>query len=296
MPRQISFTVTKEYDHMKVVHFLRGSAQLSARLTGSLKRVENGIMLNGNHTRTVDIIKTGDIITINIPDDELLPEPVRLPIDIVYEDNDIIAVNKSPFLAMHPTHNHQGDTLANALAWHLAQKGDNAALRAIGRLDKGTSGVVVCALNKYAASRLTGGIRKEYLAIVQGSFEGEGTIDIPICRPNPMKTLRTCADKGDRAVTHWQALGQGNGMSFLRVWLETGRTHQIRVHFAHIGSPLTGDMMYGGSNPEIGHQLLHCESAEMIHPVTGRLLKIQAPLPGEMLKLVRDMRIFADKP
>ena len=190
MPRQISFTVTNEYDNKKVVHFLRGSAQLSARLIGTLKRVEDGILLNGSHIRTIDSIKAGDVITVNIPDDETAAEPISIPLDILFEDADLIAVNKSPFLAMHPTHNHQGDTLANAIAWHLADMGNNTAFRAIGRLDKGTSGVVICALNKYAAARLTGSIKKEYLAIAEGVFEGEGTIDMPICRPNPMQTVR----------------------------------------------------------------------------------------------------------
>jgi 23S rRNA pseudouridine1911/1915/1917 synthase len=291
MPRQISFTVSNEYDNKKVVHFLRGNAQLSVRLIGTLKRAENGILLNGSHIRTIDPIKAGDIITVNIPDDETIAEPINIPLEILFEDADLIAVNKPPFLAMHPTHNHQGDTLANAIAWHLAGKGNNASFRAIGRLDKGTSGVVICALNKYSAARLTGNIKKEYLAIVEGLFEGDGTIDMPICRPNPMQTVRACAEVGDSAVTHWQALGSGNGLSLLRLRLETGRTHQIRAHFAYIGAPLAGDSMYGSADTQPGHQMLHCENAELIHPVTGKLMKIAAPMPDEMAEYVKNMKI-----
>lgn len=287
MPRQISFTIPNEYSNKKVVHFLRGSAQLSVRLINSLKRYENGIMLNGTHARTIEVLNAGDILTVNIPDDKILPDPVFIPLDIVYEDKDVIAVNKTPFLAMHPTRNHQGNTLANGLAWHLTQKGVNTAFRAIGRLDKGTSGMVVCALNKYAAARLTGNVKKVYLAIVQGVFEGEGTIDCPIVRPNPMRALRACGDGGDRAVTHWQSLCSANRMSLLRIQLETGRTHQIRVHFAHIGAPICGDTMYGGSG--FSHQLLHCESAAFVHPVTGLPLKTTAPMPEEMLATARGM-------
>jgi 23S rRNA pseudouridine1911/1915/1917 synthase len=287
MPRQLSFSVPDQYNNKKVAHFLRGNAQLSVRLINTLKRIENGILLNGSHIRTIDIITAGDILSVNIPDDELLPEPKHYPLEFLYEDEDILAVNKPPFLAMHPTHNHQGDTLANAVAWHLAQKGGAAAFRAIGRLDKGTSGVVICALNKFAASRLTGHIQKRYLAIVQGEFAGEGTIDIPIRRPDPMKTLRACGDGGDRAVTHWQALGSAEGMSLLRLTLETGRTHQIRVHFAHIGAPLVGDSMYGAPHNGVSHQLLHCESAEFSHPVTGEHMKITAPIPQDMLDFAR---------
>lgn len=287
MPRKISFTIPNEYNNKKVVHFLRGRAQLSVRLINALKRCENGIMLNGSQTRTIDLLNAGDTLTVNIPDDKILPDPVFIPLDIRYEDKDIIAVNKTPFLAMHPTHNHQGNTLANGLAWHLTQKGTNTAFRAIGRLDKGTSGMVICALNKYAAARLTGNVKKVYLAIVQGVFEGEGTIDCPIFRPNPMGTLRACGERGDRAVTHWQSLCTTSGRSLLRIRLETGRTHQIRVHFAHVGAPLCGDSMYGGSG--FAHQLLHCESAAFIHPVTGLPLKITAPMPDEMLATAREM-------
>ena len=106
--------------------------------------------------------------------------------------------------------------------------------------------------------------------------------DLPIYRPDPMKTPRACGEQGDKAVTHWQSLGTVNGRSLLRIYLETGRTHQIRVHFAHIGCPLCGDDMYGGSG--FSHQLLHCESAAFIHPVTGTALKITAPMPDEMLE------------
>lgn len=286
MPRNISFDIPNEYNNKKVVHFLRGSAQLSVRLINSLKRSEDGILLNGSHARTIDPISTGDTLTVNIPDDKLLLDPIYLPLDILYEDRDIIAVNKTPFLAMHPTHNHQGNTLANAITWHLAQKGVSTTFRAIGRLDKGTSGLVICALNKYAAARLTGHIQKTYLAVVQGVFEGEGTIDLPICRPNPMKTMRACGEPGDRAVTHWQSLGTRNGQSLLRIRLETGRTHQIRVHFAHICAPLCGDSMYGDGTG-FSHQLLHCESAALVHPVTGAPLKVTAPMPDEMLVIAQ---------
>lgn len=155
-------------------------------------------------------------------------------IDVIYEDADLLAVNKSPFLAMHPTHNHQGDTFANAVAGHLQSEGKSAVFRCVGRLDKGTSGVVVCALNRYAAARLSGNISKKYIAVVRGRFEGSGTINKPIYRPDPMKTLRACGDMpgSESAVTHWESLYSSDEYSLLSLTLETGRTHQIRVHFA----------------------------------------------------------------
>lgn len=284
MPRTISFIVPDEYNNRKVVHFLRGSARLSVRLINSLKRVENGITLNGTHTRTVDLLRAGDVLAVTLPDDERLPEPVRMSLDVLFEDADVLCVNKPPTLAMHPTHNHQGDTLANGIAHYLERQGRPAALRAIGRLDKGTSGVVVCALNKYAASRLTGTIQKDYLALVSGVLQGVGTIDTPIGRPDARKTLRACMAEGERAVTHWESLGCADGISLVRVTPETGRTHQIRVHFAHAGYPLIGDTMYGGPYPELGHQLLHCERAAFLHPVTGQTMTVVAPLPEEMAR------------
>ena len=237
------------------------------------------MLLNGVYLRTVDPVKCGDTVSVLITDDEATPEPMHAPLDIVYEDDDIIVINKSPFMAMHPTHNHQGDTLANAVAAHLAAKGRSAAFRAVGRLDKGTSGLTVCALNPLSASKLSGKVKKQYCALVQGELHGEGTVDVPIYRPDPMKTLRACSDElgVESAVTHWTVERNFSGATLVRLDLETGRTHQIRVHMAHIGHPLAGDTMYGGFMPEIGHQLLHCRACRFIHPVTGEEMRFTAP-------------------
>jgi len=288
MPRRLEFKIGKEYDGRKVVHFLRGEAQLSVRLITKLKQLEDGIMLNGNHARTIDILKAGDFICLNIPQEGHTVEGLEFPLEILFEDADLLVVNKPPGLPIHPTRKHQGNTLANAVAWYLEQ-GEKAAgsFRALGRLDKGTSGAVVCALNRYAASRLDSKIKKTYLAIVGGVYEGEGTVDIPIYRPDPIRTKRACGPTGERAVTHWRALAAKDGMTLMRIRLETGRTHQIRVHFAHLGTPLVGDDMYGGKKTDQGHQFLHCESQEFDHPVTGEKLTIRAPMPRAMEDLAR---------
>ncbi|MBQ2842509.1 MAG: RluA family pseudouridine synthase [Clostridia bacterium] len=275
MPRTIDFTVTPEYDGRKTVHFLRGGCGFSARV---MKRVKYSLVCNGKPLRTIDIVKAGDVISVTIPDDDALPEALCAEINVVYEDDDILVVNKSPFMAMHPTHNHQGDTLANAVTAYLAQKGKNAAFRAVGRLDKGTSGLVVCALNKLSASKLAGGVQKEYYALVKGKLEGEGRMDVPIYRPDPMKTLRACSyELGvEPAVTNWKAEKNFEGATLLSLRLETGRTHQIRVHMAFSGHPLAGDDMYGDFMTEIGHQLLHCRRCFLVHPVTGEKMEFEA--------------------
>lgn len=286
MIRKLRFTVPAEYDGRKAESFLRSEVKLSTRLIRSLKRSENGITLNGEPTRTVDIIRTGDVIGVDIPCPDSDIPPSNIPLEIVYEDDDIIIVNKSPFLACHPTHNHQGDTLANALAGHLLSRGKSTAFRAVGRLDKGTSGLIVCALSKHSAARLQGNIKKEYLAVTEGGIADSGTIDRPIYRPDPGKTLRAVGDSGDRAVTHWQVVERSGSLALLRIRLETGRTHQIRVHMASIGFPLIGDDMYGGRLPELGHQLLHCAKSEFIHPVTGEALCFEAEPPEDMKRVL----------
>ena len=291
MPRKIDYTVTSEYDGRKVIHFLRGYCGVSSRLLRSIKFTDDGMKLNGVKTRTVDRLKEGDIVTITLPEDENAPEPLAAEIDIIYEDDDIIVINKSPFMAMHPTHNHQGDTLANAVSAYLAQKGNTASFRAVGRLDKGTSGVVVCALNPFAAGKLSGGIEKEYSALVMGNLPGTGTVDVPIYRPDPMKTLRACSyDIGvEPAVTHWQSEKSFDGATLINLKLETGRTHQIRVHMAFIGHPLAGDTMYGDFLPEIGHQLLHCRKCRFVHPVTGEEMSFEAPFPEDFAAVMKSM-------
>ena len=207
MPRKICYKITEKYDNRKVLDFLKANGY-SHRLITKLKQASDGILLNGLHTRTVDFMKKGDVLEINIPSDgnRSVSIPVKMPLDIVYEDDDLIVINKPANLSVHESHNHLGDTLSNALAYYLEEKGKRAVFRAVGRLDKGTSGLMVCALNKYTASRLSGKIKKRYLAIASAVFEGKGTIDKPIFRPDPIITLRTVDDRGERAVTNWEAI------------------------------------------------------------------------------------------
>lgn len=290
--RSIDYTVTEYFDGKKVFNFLRGHVKISVRLLRSLKRVEGGIMLNGERARTIDIIHTGDIVTINIPEDDTTSIPTDFPLDVVYEDDDLLIINKPPMLPMHESHNHQGDTLANAVAGYLTKKGKSAAFRAVGRLDKGTSGIVVCALNTHIAARLSGNIKKQYLALVTAKYTEDGTINKPIYRPDPMKTYRTADDRGDYAVTHYHVQESGEEYSLMRIDLETGRTHQIRVHFAYLGTPLYGDRMYGKEDERICHQALHCENVRFIHPVTNEEIFLQASMPQDMQKLLDELRKF----
>lgn len=278
MARKLQYRISQEFDNIIIQTFLRSHHGYSTKLVRTLKTTPDGILLNGEHARAVDFIHTGDLLEINIPDEKNEIEASPIEIDVVYEDEDILVVNKSPFLAMHPSHNHQGDTLANAVAYHLKQQGKECTFRAIGRLDKGTSGLVVIALNQLAACRLSGNIEKHYVALVKGNLTGKGTVDVPIYRPNPLKTLRACDYKlgTEPAVTHWQALKNYEDSTLVRLDLETGRTHQIRVHMAHIGHPLAGDSFYGDFQLYHGHQLLHCACVKFFHPITNKKMMIEA--------------------
>lgn len=288
--RTIEYIIPKEYSNQKLLCFLKGEAKISSHLIRTLKRVENGIQRNGEHIRTVDLVFEGDKISLNIPDDGKSPIPSDFPLEVIFEDDDILIVNKPACLPMHESHNHQGDTLANAVAGHLLKSGKKATFRAIGRLDKGTSGAVVIALNTHAAARLSGQIKKQYIAVPTKPFSKSGTINKPIFRPDPIKTYRTADDRGDRAVTHYTPLEYGENYSLLKIDLETGRTHQIRVHFAYVGAPLYGDTMYGTPDETISHQALHCETLWFSHPVTNEALTFKAEMPDEMKALLERLR------
>ena len=169
--RTLEYKIPCEYNEKRVLSFLKSEAGLSSRLIRALKMHENGLLLNGVHVRTVDILHEGDNLTGNIPEDDMDEELCRYDgadfgsLQILYEDDDLIVVNKPAMLAIHPSHNHQGDTLANLLAGYLKSKNKKAVFRAVGRLDKGTSGIVICALNAFAANKLQGKIEKTYFAI-----------------------------------------------------------------------------------------------------------------------------------
>lgn len=287
MTRKLQYAIPSEYSSKRVLDFLKHLG-FSHRLITKLKQAPDGILLNGEHIRTIDPMSEGDVLEINLPTDkkESISIPVEMPLDIIYEDDDILVLNKPAMLAVHESHNHLGDTLSNAVAFHLKKEGKPSVFRAVGRLDKGTSGLMVCALNRYAASRLSGKIKKQYLAIATGIYEGEGTIDAPIYRPDPILTVRTVDERGERAITHWKALKNDGENTLLRVKLETGRTHQIRVHFASLGTPLVGDTMYGTPDERICHQALHCCECRFIHPVKNEEMHFFCDMPDDMKKII----------
>ncbi len=289
MSRTVEFIIPDGFGEKRLVAFLRGAAGFSYSLVCTLRHTANSMLRNGEPVRTIDRVNDGDKITVIIPDGKCGVEPVDYPLSIIYEDDDLLVIDKPADIAVHPSHGHQTDTLANGVAFYLQKRGHSGAFRCIGRLDKGTSGVIICALSTYSASLLTGSLDKTYLALCCGELYGSGTVDIPIYRPDPDKTLRACGESGERAVTHYEVLKSGNGMSLLRLKIETGRTHQIRVHLSHIGAPLVGDALYGTESDKATHHLLHCQSVELTHPVTKKKLCFTSPIPDDFMSVLRQI-------
>ncbi len=284
--RTLTFNVPPDCEGITVGRFLRSRCGASARLITRQKQVPMGITCNGEHIRTVDLLHAGDVVALNIPDDKKPAEAIAIPIIIAYEDDDLAVLEKPANMAVHPSHNHQGDTLANAFAAHTAQAGSAATFRPINRLDRDTTGLVAVCKHSHAANQLHGHLQKVYYAVCEGELSGSGTIDAPIRRVEGAGIRREVGEGGQRCVTHWQALASAEGLTLLRIILETGRTHQIRCHFScYMGMPLTGDDMYGGHRELIARQALHCGQLDFIHPETGQPVRVTSPLPEDMASL-----------
>ena len=273
--------------------FLARSLENMSR-SGAQKLLEEGnVRLRGKPGKKNDKLQPGDEICVTIPE----PKPVdivakEIPLHIVYEDEDVLVINKPKGLVVHPAAGHQDDTLVNGLLYAMgdALSGINGELRPgiVHRIDKDTSGLLAVAKNDLAHAVLASQLKdhtmaRTYEAIVCGSFrEDSGTVDAPIGRhPTDRKKMTVTARNSKEAVTHWEVVARYRGYTHVRCRLETGRTHQIRVHMAHIGHPILGDMVYGHKKPELGQesQCLHAGLLCFRHPRDGRPVVVQAELP-----------------
>ncbi len=213
-------------------------------------------------------------------------EAENIPLNILFEDNDIIAVNKSANMPTHPSHGHPTGTLANAVIGHCGQM----TFRAVNRLDRNTSGIVLIAKNGAIAGKLKDSATKEYVALVHGEIKTEGEVIAPIKRKGEYRMEREVSPDGEYAKTLYEPISWNKDYTLLRLRLMTGRTHQIRVHMSYIGHPLVGDDLYGGKF-ELGfsHHALHCEKMIFIHPLTGEVISLTAPLPENMYKSIKKL-------
>ena len=264
---------------------------------------EEQITVNGKNVKTSYTVQVGDTIKIIVPEaKETKLEAQEIPLDIVYEDKDIIVVNKPKGMVVHPAVGNLDGTLVNAIMAHCKENlsGIGGELRPgiVHRLDKDTSGLLIVAKNDKAHIAISNQIqnrevKKVYLALVRGNVpEDEATIDMPIGRSTKDRKKMAVTKNGKNAITHFKVLERFGNYTFLEVRIETGRTHQIRVHMSEIGHPVVGDMVYSNGKNEFGveGQMLHAKSLTFKHPITGKLLNLEAPLPEyfeEVLNLLR---------
>lgn len=300
LEERVEIVISKAENGITVKEWLYKNG-ISHALVTRLKRIENGITVNGEHATVRRVLCEGDTLSLaandRAEDENEFLVPTEMPLDIIFEDNDIIALNKPCDMATHPSIGHFDDTLANGLAYYFGKRGVPFVFRALNRLDRDTSGIVLVAKNQLTAARLTaemrqGNIRKTYIAVLNGVITPtSGVIDLPIRRRQESIILRQVCDmsapgaKGAR--TAYETLAVGGGASVVKAEPLTGRTHQLRVHFAHIGAPIVGDGMYGRAesypsalDKMIKRHALHAACLEFM--LNGKKYRLAAKLPDDM--------------
>ncbi|OFI07206.1 ribosomal large subunit pseudouridine synthase D [Clostridium acetireducens DSM 10703] len=292
---KLIFKIEKEEYCIKIRDYLKQVEKLSSRLIRGAAR-EGRIYVNGNKIKMSYILKKHDLIELDIVKNESQNiEPEKMDIDVVYEDEDVMVVNKKSGMVVHPTRSHPQGTLANGLIYYFREKGENCIVRLVSRLDMDTSGLIIIAKNQFAHMALSRDMNfkefeKSYLAIVHGKLkEDKGTINLPIYRPEEDRIKRVVDKRGQISITHFQVLESYAKGELVKLTLETGRTHQIRVHLSHIGHPIYGDSLYGIKEDcdFIKRQALHAYRLKFPHPKTGKIIEIESKLPEDMA-ILRD--------
>ena len=295
--RRLDLPITTELAGIKVDTLLKKHLGLSGTVVRRVKWLPEGILVDGARVNTRYCPTQGQVLSVQLSDPErrsgILPAPG--PVDIVFEDGDVIVLNKAPGLSVHPGPGHFSDTLGNFLLHYYDQSGQDCDFHPVHRLDRGTSGLMVAAKHPHAQEVLknqlhTEDFRREYLAVCEGvPVPAEGTVDAPL-GPKPGSLVEQMVrPDGKHARTHYRVLEEKNGRALLHLRLDTGRTHQIRVHMAHLGHPLTGDFLYGTEDHDlIPRPALHSTFLSFRHPISGEKLNFSRPLPGDMARLLQD--------
>lgn len=284
----LNYTIQENDKTVKKI--MRENLNFSSRLSRKLE-LNDKLYVNGKVTRLNKCVFIGDVLSIEFDEDEDEYAAVDISIDIVYEDNDLLVVNKPPYIVVHPTRSHQDNTIANGVAYYFKQNNIQRKVRLANRLDMNTSGIVIIAKHPYAHNELANQMKsntvdKYYYAIVEGIIKHDsGTINEPIGRLNPEDILRVVHPSGKECITHYKVEKRLNNVTLVKLKLETGRTHQIRVHLKHIGHPILGDTLYGNESELINRQALHCYEMKFLQPITGKEIVISCPLPEDMKKL-----------
>ena len=294
MERILTYKITETDADLSIGEYLQKKGY-SSQTIKELKKMERSILINGEWEYVRHRLNVGEELVIHIQEEvssEKIP-PVQLEFGIIYEDEDIMVVNKPADMPIHPSLNNYYNSLANGLAYYFEEQGKAFVFRCVNRLDRDTSGLTIIAKHMLSAGILSQQvanreIHREYLAIARGiPAPAEGTIDAPIARKEASVIERVVDfEKGDRAVTHYKTIDTKNGHSLLSIHLETGRTHQIRIHMKHIGCPLIGDYLYNPDMEHMSRQALHSHRLIFTHPITGETMDFTAPLPEDMSRVL----------
>lgn len=294
MERILTYHITEQDASQTIEQFLKNKGY-SSQCIKELKKMPESILIAGRWEYMRYLLKSGDTLTVHVQETEVSEKipAVEMPLDIVYEDEDIMVINKPADMPIHPSLNNYYNSLANGLAWYFERQEKPFIFRCVNRLDRDTSGLTIIAKHMLSGGILSSmvakrDIHREYRAIVRGKLTPDaGTINAPIARVGESIIERAVDyEKGDRAVTHYQTVAYKNGHSLLSIHLETGRTHQIRVHMKHIGFPLIGDYLYNPDMEYMTRQALHSYRLQFKHPITGEAMDFVAPLPEDMKKVL----------
>lgn len=295
MIRQFTYRIEPEYDSFTIREYLSLKGYPNAVFV-QLKKTPESVLLNGVWAYMRTKLSAGDELFIRLEESTSSAHilPVSMPLSICYEDEDILAVNKPAYMPVHPSLNHYDHTLANAVCGYYNDQGIPYTFRCVNRLDRDTTGLTLIAKHMLSSAILSTAaarreISREYIAIASGKTPESGTIDAPIGRVTGSTIERQIDfENGERAITHYRRLAYRDGLSLLSLHLETGRTHQIRVHLKSIGHPLIGDFLYNPTDTTIKRQALHSYRLTFSHPITGEPFVLTAPLPDDMHCLFPD--------
>lgn len=296
MNRNIDYIIDEDSAGLRVEQFLRRK-RYSGQNLSEIKRMPKSILVNGVHYYMRQELSKGDHLQVRIcetKNSEKIP-PTNLPLDIIYEDEDLLVLNKPAGMPIHPSLNNYTNSMANALAYYFQSQGKPFIFRCCNRLDRDTSGLTIVSKHLVSGSILSDmtkyrEVHREYLAIARGSVTpSEGTIQAPLGRKEGTIIERTVDwEHGEDAVTHYKVVKEANGHSLVSLRLETGRTHQIRIHMKYLGYPLIGDYLYNPDMEYMTRQALHSHHMEFTHPITGEHMSFTAPLPEDMLRVMQE--------